>query len=122
MKKLRQYLRLTNLFIRAAFQAELAYRVNFFVALRWVCLGPSLEALSGIDGELWTGRFDFTLLRPVDVQFLASFRQWRPFALIDLGFGMAVIARAVTLAGGAVSAERLSLFFLALLSAVVLIY
>lgn len=27
-------------------------------ALRSLFIGPSLEALAGMDGELWTGRFD----------------------------------------------------------------
>jgi ABC-2 type transport system permease protein len=35
-------------------------------ALRNLFIGPSLNALAGLDGEIWTGRFDFTLLRPVD--------------------------------------------------------
>src|SRR5512138_2727327 len=34
-------------------------------ALREVVIGPSLDSLAGIDGELLTGRMDFTLLRPV---------------------------------------------------------
>lgn len=162
-----KHLRLISLFIRAAFQAELAYRINFWIALlystqnlfvavvglqvlfnqveairgwnyastlsllgvyltisalRMLCLGPSLESMAGMDGELWTGRFDFTLLRPVDVQFLASFRQWRPFALVDLAFGLAVIARALALSSGDLTAARVGLFFLALLAGVLLIY
>ena len=54
-------------------------------ALRGLFIGPSLDTLAGMDGEVWTGKFDFTLLRPVDVQFQASFRHWRPFRLLDLG-------------------------------------
>ena len=46
-------------------------------ALRGLFIGPSLDALAGMDGEVWSGRFDFTLLRPVNTQFLASFRKWR---------------------------------------------
>src|SRR5258707_768193 len=42
-------------------------------ALRGMVFGPSLERLTGIDGEIGNGRFDFILLRPVNVQFLASF-------------------------------------------------
>ncbi len=91
-------------------------------ALRQICLGPSLESLAGMDGELWTGRFDFTLLRPVDVQFLASFRAWRPFALVDLALGLAVVARAVIASGGALSLGRVGLFCLALAAGVILIY
>lgn len=162
-----KYIRLIGLFIRAAVQAELAYRANFWInlltsalnlvtavvglqvlfgqvqairgwdfaatlallgvylvisALRQVCLGPSLESLAGMDGELWTGRFDFTLLRPVDVQFLASFRAWRPFALIDLGLGLAVLVWAVVQAGGALTLPRVGVFCLALAAGVILIY
>jgi hypothetical protein len=64
-------------------------------ALRGLVIGPSLEALAGMDGEVWTGQFDFTLLRPVDTQFLASVRKWRLFSLIDLVFGLVVIGAAV---------------------------
>lgn len=91
-------------------------------ALRQVCLGPSLEAMAGMDGELWTGRLDFTLLRPVNAQFLASFRQWQPFALLDLALGLAVVVRAVLVSGGALTAERLALFLLAMLAGMLLLY
>ncbi len=156
-----------GVFLRAAVQAEMAYRVNFWIhllytvvnlavawvglavvfgqvpvlrgwdypatlallgvyltvsALRQVCLGPSLDALAGMDGELWTGRFDFTLLKPVDVQFMASFRQWRPFALVDLALGLAVVVRAVTLSGADLTLGRVGLFVLALGAGVALIY
>ena len=61
-------------------------------ALRGLFIGPSLDALAGMDGEIWTGRFDFTLLRPVGTQFLASLRTWHPLALIDLAFGLGLLA------------------------------
>ena len=46
-------------------------------ALRSLFISPSLEALSGMDGEIWSGAFDFTIMRPVDVQFMVSLRKWR---------------------------------------------
>jgi ABC-2 type transport system permease protein len=55
-------------------------------------IGPSLESLAGLDGEVWTGQFDYTLLRPIDVQFQASFRRWQPLAGIDLLLGLGVVA------------------------------
>ena len=71
--------------------------------LRNLCFGPSLDRLAGMDGEIWTGKFDFTLLRPVSVQFLASFRHWQLFALFDLllalgtlGAGIAQLQHALT--------------------------
>ncbi|HEY9076492.1 MAG TPA: ABC-2 family transporter protein [Anaerolineaceae bacterium] len=123
-------------FMKASFQEEAAYRVNFYIrllhsllnllvgvvgvgvlfyqvqslqgwsysqamallgvylligSLRGLFIGPSLESLAGLGREIWTGNFDFTLLRPVDTQFLVTFRQWRFFALVDLILGIGVI-------------------------------
>lgn len=65
-------------------------------ALQRLFISPSLEALAGMDGEIWTGKLDFTLLRPVDVQFQASLRYWQPFALVDLLLGLGVVGIAVS--------------------------
>jgi ABC-2 type transport system permease protein len=79
-------------------------------ALRGLFIGPSLEALAGMDGEIWTGQFDFTLLRPVNAQFLASFRHWHPFALVDLALGLGVLTAAVIQLGHSLTAARLAAF------------
>lgn len=65
-------------------------------ALRGVFISPSLDSLAGMDGDIWTGKLDYVLLRPADIQFLASFRHWRPYALLDLllGIGVMVVAAA----------------------------
>ena len=47
-------------------------------ALRNLVFGPSLDGLAGLDGSIWKGTFDFTLLRPVHTQLIASFQRWRP--------------------------------------------
>ena len=82
-------------------------------ALRNLFIGPSLEALAGMDGEVWTGKLDFTLLRPVDVQFQASFRHWRPLVLIDLALGVVVIVLAGWRLGSTLKLISLVNFFLA---------
>jgi ABC-2 type transport system permease protein len=91
-------------------------------ALRNLFIGPSLDALAGMGGEVWTGNFDFTLLRPVDVQFLASFRHWRPLALIDLGLGLGVLGIAVARLGQALTLPHLAAFLLALGAGVTILY
>jgi ABC-2 type transport system permease protein len=91
-------------------------------ALRGLVIGPSLEALAGMDGEIWTGTFDFTLLRPVDPQFLASVRHWRPMALVDLALGLAVLVTAVSQLGPALTASRLGAFLLTLFLSVSILY
>lgn len=65
-------------------------------ALRGLFISPSLDSLAGMDGEIWRGEFDFTLLRPVDTQFIASVRHWRLFSLVDLLLGFVVLGVAVT--------------------------
>jgi ABC-2 type transport system permease protein len=91
-------------------------------ALRGLFIGPSLEALAGMDGEVWTGKFDFTLLRPVDVQFQASFRQWRPFRLLDLALGLGVTLVAVTRLDSSLNLPQILSFLLTLGLGVVILY
>ena len=91
-------------------------------ALRNLFIGPSLDALAGMDGEIWTGTFDFSLLRPVDPQFLASFRHWRPLALVDLALGLGVLGTAAVQLGQSLSLARLSIFMIALGAGVTILY
>ncbi|MBN1891068.1 MAG: ABC-2 family transporter protein [Thermoflexales bacterium] len=98
-------------------------------ALRGLFISPSLDALTGMDGEVWTGRFDFTLLRPLDVQFQASLRHWRPLALIDLALGLGVLVAAIfqpgiarQLPGQALAPAALAAFLAALLTSMVILY
>lgn len=91
-------------------------------ALRALCIGPSLEALAGMDGEVWTGKLDFTLVRPVDVQFLASFRYWRPLALIDLALGLGVLGVAVAQLGYTLTFADLAAFLITLAAGLLILY
>jgi ABC-2 type transport system permease protein len=84
-------------------------------AMRSLFIGPSLEALAGMDGQVWTGQFDFTVLRPINKQFLASLRKWHLFALFDLALGAGVIAVAVTQLGQTLTVSQ-GLVFLAMLA------
>ncbi|HSR30973.1 MAG TPA: ABC-2 family transporter protein [Anaerolineae bacterium] len=81
-------------------------------AVRGLVIGPSLEGLAGMDGEIWTGQFDYTLLRPVNAQFLASVRHWRPFALIDLVLGLGVLVAAAIHLGQSITLTHLATFLL----------
>lgn len=91
-------------------------------ALRALFIGPSLEALAGMDGEVWSGKLDFTLVRPVDVQFLASFRTWRPLKLLDLVLGLGVLFIAVVqLEHSLTFADGLS-FIIALVAGLLILY
>ncbi|MEA4909449.1 MAG: ABC-2 family transporter protein [Anaerolineaceae bacterium] len=91
-------------------------------ALRGLVIGPSLDALAGMDGEIWRGVFDFTLLRPVSTQFYVSLRRWDLFALFDLALGCGVIAVAVWLPGQALPPAAWVAFVVSLLAGVIILY
>jgi ABC-2 type transport system permease protein len=91
-------------------------------ALRGLFMSPSLDALAGMGGEVWTGRFDYTLLQPRDTQFLASFRRWRLLSLLDLGLGLAVLLVAASRLGQTLTVGAVAAFIAALAIAAVILY
>ncbi len=91
-------------------------------ALRALCFGPSLNRLGGLGGDLWTGRFDFVLLRPLSPQFTVSCQTWRPLAALDLLFALAVLLIALRQLGQQMSATQLVTFASALLISGTILY
>jgi ABC-2 type transport system permease protein len=91
-------------------------------ALRGLFIGPGLESLSGMDGEIWSGAFDFTILRPVNTQFLVSLRKWRLFALFDLLLGLGVLFVAVIQLQVTLTLWQVLAFLLTLLSGSLILY
>jgi len=75
-----------------------------------------------MEGEIHNGQFDFTLLRPIDTQFFASFRYWRPLALIDLALGVGVLVIAVVQLDRPFTAGQLVTFLAALGAGITIIY
>ena len=75
-----------------------------------------------MDGEVWSGTFDFTLLRPVNTQFLASLRKWRLFSLFDLVLGLGVLAVAAGQLRMSLNFGHLVAFFAALSCGVLILY
>lgn len=91
-------------------------------AVRGLFIGPSLEMLVGLGQEVWSGQFDFSLVRPVNLQFLITFRQWRLTALIDLALGLAVLTAAVRAAPALPGMAGLVWFGLLLSAGVMTLY
>lgn len=58
-------------------------------------MAPSLSAISGLDGELWTGGFDFTLLKPIPAQLYISTKNWSLLSLPDIVISIAILVIAV---------------------------
>lgn len=91
-------------------------------ALRSLFIGPGLDALAGVDGEIWSGAFDFTVLRPVTTQFLVSLRKWRLFSLLDLLLGLGVLAAAIAQLQVKIGLGNALGFALALAAGVAILY
>jgi ABC-2 type transport system permease protein len=91
-------------------------------ALRGLFISPSLDALAGMDGDVWTGNLDYHILRPIDIQFVASFRRWRPFALFDLLLGIGVISIAISQLANTLTVIEVLSFVASLLMGLVVLY
>jgi ABC-2 type transport system permease protein len=91
-------------------------------ALRGLFIGPGLESLSGMDGEIWSGKFDFTVLRPVNIQFMVSLRKWRWFALFDIALAVGVLVTALLRMGSALGIMQWIGFLLALFAGILILY
>jgi ABC-2 type transport system permease protein len=92
------------------------------MALFRLFIGPSLDAIAGMEGAIHTGQFDFTLLRPVETQFFVSVQVWRPLALLDLLLGLGVLGVAVGQLGRALTPSSVLTFVLTLGAGLVLLY
>jgi ABC-2 type transport system permease protein len=91
-------------------------------AVHGLVIGPSLDAMAGPEGEVVSGQFDYTLLRPVNVQFLASVRYWRPPACADLVLGLGTMACAIQQPGYTMNPVLLLAFLIALVAGITILY
>lgn len=91
-------------------------------AVRGLFIEPSLDALAGLEGAIWQGSFDFTLLRPINPQFMASFQRWRLLALFDLLLGVGVLMVAIQQLQQSLTLLNALLFVVTLLSGAVILY
>ncbi|QBD81944.1 hypothetical protein EPA93_40595 [Ktedonosporobacter rubrisoli] len=91
-------------------------------AVRRLVIGPSFDALAGLEGELWLGRFDFTLLRPVNTQFLISLRHWQLFSVVDILLGLGTLITGCILLGERVTLTNLLAFLVTLIVGLLILY
>ena len=91
-------------------------------ALRGLFVGPGFDALAGLDGEIWQGRFDFTLLRPVNTQFLVSFRHWQLLSCFDVLLGLSVLGFAIFPSIRTLHLFHIVSFIITLCTSIVILY
>ncbi len=91
-------------------------------ALRGLFIGPGLDALAGMDGEIWAGKFDFVLLRPLNTQAFVSLRKWKLYSLFDLVLGLTVFIMAVVNLRAELTIWQVISFIAALASGLIILY
>jgi len=162
-----RYIRLAGVFIRAAFQNETAFRVNFFLnllgtglslmggiggiyiiyannerlngwtmpetlavlgvymlvqAVSGLFINPSLNKLGGMGGELETGTFDYTMLRPISKQYYVSVRVWSPWEFLNICVSIGVTAFAVRQMGVTLCGMDILLFVVSITVSIGILY
>ncbi|BCJ94855.1 ABC transporter permease [Anaerocolumna cellulosilytica] len=94
----------------------------FVQSLKNLVIAPSLSSISGLGGELWTGSFDFTLLKPLPTQLYISLRNWSPFSIIDVILSLIIMGISVFNISSNISVINILLFLFALLMGLVILY
>lgn len=91
-------------------------------ALKDLFIGPSLDKLAGMGGEIETGHFDFTLLKPIPAQFYISVRNWSVWAIFNIVIGLGILCSAILQLNIKYKPADLLVFIISLINSQVLIY
>ncbi len=94
----------------------------FIRACKELFIGPSLSALAGMNGDLWYGRFDFTLLKPVPTQFYVSVRNWVTWAFVDLVISIIILVIAIIKLSSNITMIKITLFLLSIFFSLLIVY
>ncbi len=85
-------------------------------------IGPSLSSISGLGGDLWTGNFDFILMKPISSRLYISIKNWDPISFIDIIISIIIIIISVDVSGYPISGRGIFLFCVVLLLGFILLY
>lgn len=92
------------------------------MAIKDLVIGPSMNKLGGMGGEIETGTFDYTLLKPISKQFYISLREWSPWSALHILVSISVIALAVSGMQTSITLASLLLFLLSLIVSIGILY
>ncbi len=96
--------------------------IGWFVLLKGILEGGVTPSLATVTEGIRNGKFDFTLLKPADAQFLVSTARFEPWRVIDLLGGVALVVYAFIRLGRAPTWTAVAKALLLLVMAVVLLY
>lgn len=91
-------------------------------ALSGLVISPSLDQLAGMNGEIETGKFDVTLLKPISKQFYVSLRTWSLWSIADVCVGLVVLGLAISDMGMPYEIGTVALFVFSLAVGLMIYY
>lgn len=94
----------------------------FLISLQEIFIGPSLRTIAGMGGELWSGNFDLTLLKPLPLQFHISIRNWNLWAISKLLISIVIIVISLIHLNKVLSLLNILAFIISTLSSLIIIY
>ncbi len=83
---------------------------------------PSLSSISGLGGDLWTGNFDYILMKPISSRLYISIKNWDPMAFIDIVVSVIIILLATSFSGYSITFKDVFMFVFVLSIGLFLIY
>lgn len=91
-------------------------------AVKNVVIGPSMNKLGGMDGEIESGTFDYTLLKPISTQYYISVREWSLWSILHIAVATGVILFAIDGMNSEITLLAAAQFLLALVISLGILY
>lgn len=101
---------------------EVVVLLGVFNALSGVVDAVLRPGVGSLAGDVRSGKLDFVLMRPVDAQFLVSFRRLDVWRFADVVLGLALAGYALVRLGATPSVWQLAAFVATLAAAVAVVY
>lgn len=91
-------------------------------AVKNIVIGPSMNLLGGMDGEIEKGTFDYTLMKPINTQYYISIREWSIWSILHIIVAIGVLIIAINGMDMEIGVTTIALFLFALFVAMGILY
>lgn len=91
-------------------------------AVKNIVIGPSMNLLGGMGGEIEMGTFDYTLMKPISTQYYISVREWSVWSIMHIAVAIGVIIFAINGMDKEIGVTTVALFLFALLISLGILY
>lgn len=91
-------------------------------AVKNIVIGPSMNLLGGMDGEIEKGTFDYTIMKPINTQYYISIREWSIWSILHIIVAIGVLIIAINGMDMEIGVTTIALFLFALFVAMGILY